>query len=134
MADVSIESQTTCQVELPPCDADREDSSALVLTHFTERNDGQTSYEPDRVTFCEWFINGLVEDSNAGIVFDTRRTIYKLRAGATEYEDGNGDVNMDEWRAWRNGWLTQGTNLPDIDMSIGFDTFLTSMVSHLSDN
>ncbi len=129
-----LESQTTYEVELPPCDADWEDGSAIVLTHFTERNDGQTSYEPDRITFCEWFVTGLVEVSNAGIVFDTRRTIYELRAGATEYEDGNGDANMDEWWAWRNQRLTQGINLPDIDMSIGFDTFLTSVVSHLPDN
>lgn len=71
--DVSIESQTSYEIELPPCDADRQVVSAIFLTHFTQRNNGQSSYEPDHVTFCEWFIHGLAEDANAGAILDTKK-------------------------------------------------------------
>lgn len=126
-----IESHTFYQRELPPCGRGWEDGSAIVLTHFAERNAGQTSYEPDRVTFCEWFIDHMVDQYiYGGIVWDTSISIRDLRTHVTEYQDGNGDVDRDGWRDWRNGFMPQGAYLPDVDMSIGFDTWLTSVVSH----
>lgn len=40
----------------------------------------------------------------------------------------DGVIDMDLWRSWRDEFLTTGSGLPDIDVSIGFDTFLTSVV------
>lgn len=113
---------------MPPCGAQWEHGSAIVLTHYAERNSGQTGYEPDRVTFCEWFSNEVVADAIIGAVLTTERSIYTSRAKMIDFEDGNADVDMAAWRAWRNVELGGGSNLPDIVWSLGFDTFLTLVV------
>ena len=115
---------------MPPCGDDWEAGSAIVLTHFAQRNPGQSSYEPDRVTFCPWFIEDVKEMDEEGLLWDTTSSIYYLRRRATLIEDGNGNVDLDAWREWRNNYMPWGIPLPDIDMSIRFDTFLTGVVGH----
>lgn len=123
-----LETQTTYQAGLPSCGVTRGRNSASVLTHFAARNEGQSSYEPDRVTFCEWLMLKLMDESVSGGVWDTRKSIYGLRAKANEMDDWDGNIDMAEFRTWRDAFMTTGSGLPDIDVSIGFDTFLTSVV------
>ena len=66
-----VESQTVYETELPPCGEGWETGSAVVLTHFAERNAFQTSFEPDRITFCQWFIDNVVEQDSLGVIWDT---------------------------------------------------------------
>ena len=72
----------------------------------------------------------MVHQFDEEVIWDTSQSIIDLRAEIKEYQDGNGDVDWDGWREWRNGFMPQGAVLPDVDMSIGFDTWLTSVVGH----
>ena len=124
-----LETQTTYQAGLPSCGPTMGPNSAAVLTHFAARNEGQSSYEPDRITFCEWLMDHLMVESALPYgIWDTRKSIYGIRAKVDEMDDWDGNIDMAEFRTWRDAWMTPESGLPDIDVSIGFDTFLTSVV------
>lgn len=130
-----VESRTSYARRLPPCGPSWEEGSAIALVHFAERNRDQDSFEPDRVTFCEWFTYAMVDQWEGygtanNKIWDTAESIIDTRAQLTRFQDGNEDVDWDERRDWRNRFMPQGKDLNDVDMSIGFDTFLTSVVGH----
>lgn len=106
--------------------------AAIVLIHSIERREGQTSYQPDRVTFCEWWIHKVVSQNNARnrhqFIWSTQNSIYGLRNEARRYATGNGAFDINEWRRARNYVTTDFSNVPDIDASLGFETFLTNVV------
>lgn len=117
-------------MELPPCGDDWIEGSAIFLTHFAERNSEQSSYEPDRITFCPWFLQDVKEWAEEGLLWDTTLSINYTRGRASLIQEGDGNVDLYAWRAWRDDYMPQGEGLPDIDMSIGFDTFITAVVGH----
>lgn len=98
---------------------------AAVLVHYVQG-------EPDRVTFCAWFIRLAMVDDAYHRLWDTQKSINGLRRQAKTYSTGNGAFDMTMWRGQRQNELPRSRGLPDIDVSVGFDTFLTSVVGRYS--
>ena len=131
------EASTFYPVRYPSCGKNKGVSpagAAIVLIHSIERREGQTSYQPDRVTFCQGWIDKVVSRNNAvnrnQYIWSTQKSIYGLRNEARRYATGNGAFGINTWRRARNHGTGDFSNVPDIDVSLGFETFLTNVVCH----
>lgn len=117
-----LESRTFYPVALPICaPITQRRSSAAVLVHYV-RN------QPDRVTFCGWFIRKAMVAEERGKEWNTDISVNGLRNLATTYIRDTGDFDIGLWRNARLIMIPRSIDLPDIDVSVGFDTFLTSVV------
>lgn len=120
-------SGTYFRAKLPSCPPwhPNRGNVAAVLIHYVK---GQ----PDRITFCPWLLSRAIADEAANRLWDTQLSINGLRDLATRYSAPNGDFNIGRWRIRRLSRLTRSYGLPDIDVSVGFDTFLTGVLAHTS--
>ena len=121
-------SNTFYGVASPRCPTNRasvRSSIAAVLVHYVQN-------QPDRVTFCGWFINQAMADDAINELWTTEQSINGLRQQASRYNMGDGSFDMTRWRNQRQLTLERSRGLPDIDVSVGFDTFLTIVVGILS--
>ena len=105
--------------------------NAIALIHSPRTNRiEEGKYEPDRITFCEWFINEMLTQGQ-----NTQRTIQWPRRLASYQRRRDGYYDMNAWRVARDNYLNPfgaHLNLPDIDYSIAFETMLTSVVCQSS--
>ena len=67
-------------------------------------------------------------EKNGG--WDTEKSVNGLRNLAESYNAF--DFKLEPWRVKRNRILARAAGLRDIDISVGFDTFLTSVVGYHS--
>ena len=118
-------SATFYPVRLPGCpNGVPKTNSAAVLTHSAKN-------QPDRVTFCGWFINrAMTRDANNEL-WTTDLSMNGLRDLATRWSTGN-TFDIGRWRQARYSRLRKSRGLLDLDVSVGFDTFLTSVLAHTS--
>lgn len=84
------------------------------------------------MTFCQWFIDSVVTATRRQRSWDTSGSIYSLRHDAGLNFVRNGAFDINGWREKRNFISRDFANLPDIDISLGFDTFLTNVVGQSS--
>ena len=121
-------SRTLYPVRLPPCPNVNPTGlfNAAVLIHYVKD-------QPDRVTFCGWFLKKAMYEETTEKLWNTQLSINGLRdLASTRYVTGNGDFSIEAWRIERSNLLRRSRGLPDIDVSVGFDTFLTSVLAHTS--
>ena len=117
-----VESQTIYPgtFECPPTNYGGPGTAAVVV-HYVPN-------QPDRVTFCGWFLRKAMAAEANNKEWNTDKPVNGLRSLATRYSNQYGDLNLATWRNQRFRTLRRSGGLPDIDVSIGFDTFLTSVV------
>ena len=118
-------SRTFYPVRLPRCPTAMPHTGAVaVLTHSAKN-------QPDRVTFCGWFIDRAMTEDQNNELWNTDLSINGLRDLATRLSTGS-IFNIGRWRSERYSRLHRSRGLPDIDVSVGFDTFLTTVLAHTS--
>ena len=117
-------SQTYYPVPLPSCPKRSSRNSVAVLTHSAKN-------QPDRVTFCGWFIDRAMTEDADNKLWNTDLSITGLRDLATSLRRGN-TFDIYKWRNERYTRLPRSHGLLDLDVAVGFDTFLTSVLAHTS--
>ena len=96
-------------------------ATAAVVVHYVQN-------QPDRVTFCGWFLQKAMAAETYNSQWNTEKSVNGIRSLATRYSNQNGDLDLARWRNSRSRMLRRSGRLLDIDVSIGFNTFLTSVV------